>query len=66
MQLQDDLPALAAAGIWPVALSYDRRATVAAFAAARGITFPLLANAGSVAIRQLGLLKSAGQEARMG
>ena len=59
MQLQADLPALEAAGIWPVALSYDSQATVAAFAAARGITFPLLADEGSVVIRRLGLLNTA-------
>ncbi len=59
MQLQADLAALEAAGIWPVALSYDSRATVAAFAAKRGITFPLLADEGSVVIRQLGLLNTA-------
>lgn len=58
MQLQADLPALEVAGIWPVALSYDRQPIVAAFAAARGITFPLLADEGSVVIRRLGLLNT--------
>ena len=55
MELQAALPALEAAGVWPVALSYDSQPALAAFAAERGITFPLLADAGSVVIRQLGL-----------
>jgi len=59
VQLPADLPALGAAGIWPLALSYDSPATVAAFAAARGSTFPLLASARSVVIRQLGMLNTA-------
>jgi alkyl hydroperoxide reductase subunit AhpC len=56
VELQAALPALAAAGIWPIALSYDAPATLAAFARERGITFPLLADEGSVVIRRLGLL----------
>lgn len=59
MQLQADLPALEAAGIWPVGLSYDSPATLATFAAEGGVTFPLLADEGSVVIRQLGLLYTA-------
>lgn len=54
MQLQSDLPALEAAGIWPVALSYDSPATVAAFAAERGITHgavELRANASGPVVR---------------
>ena len=39
-----------------IALSYDAPATLAAFARERGITFPLLADEGSVVIRRLGLL----------
>jgi len=53
------LPALDAAGIWPVALSYDSQVTQAAFATERGITFSLLADEGSVVIRQLGMLNTA-------
>jgi hypothetical protein len=56
VELQAALPAMRAAGVWPVALSYDDRATLAAFAAERGITFPLLADEGSAVIRRLGLL----------
>lgn len=56
MELQGELPALLAAGIRPVALSYDTQATLAAFAAERGITYPLLADEGSLVIRRLDLL----------
>jgi hypothetical protein len=56
VELQANLPALERAGLWPVALSCDRRTVLAAFAAARGITYPLLADEGSVVIRRLGLL----------
>ena len=37
-------------------MSYDPVATLSAFAAAHGITFPLLSDEGSVVIRRLGLL----------
>jgi hypothetical protein len=54
-----------AAGVWPVALSYDERATLAAFAAEHGITFPLLADEGSAVIRRLGLLYLVGRDGRV-
>ena len=59
MQPPADLPVLEAAGVRPLALSCDRRADVAAFAAARDITPPLLADAGNVVIRRLGLPNTA-------
>jgi hypothetical protein len=57
--LQSQLPTLEADGIVPFAVSYDAVATLAAFAAARGITYPLLSDAGSAFIRALGILNTA-------
>ncbi len=54
--MQSQLPALAAHGIVPFALSYDAVATLATFAAAHGITYPLLSDEGSAFIRTLGIL----------
>jgi hypothetical protein len=54
--LQSQLPALAAHGIVPFALSYDAVATLETFAAAHGITYPLLSDEGSAFIRTLGIL----------
>jgi peroxiredoxin len=59
VELQAALPALRAAGIQPLALSYDNQTTLAAFAAERGITYPLLADEGSLVIRRLGLFHPA-------
>jgi hypothetical protein len=56
VQLQANLPRLAARGIVPVALSYDPTPVLAAFAEARGITYPLLSDEGSRVIRALGIL----------
>ena len=54
--MQSQLPILAANDIAPFALSYDPVATLAAFAEARDITYPLLADEGSTVIRALGIL----------
>ncbi len=59
MQLQADLPAPEVAGVRPVAPSCDRPAAVAAFVAERGVTSPLLADAGNAVMRRLGLLNTA-------
>ncbi len=58
MELQGNLPTLEASGIVPFALSYDTPETLRAFAAARGITYPLLSDEGSVFIRALGILNT--------
>jgi hypothetical protein len=59
VELQEHLPTLAAHGIVPFALSYDPVPVLAAFAAARGITYPLLSDEGSRLIRALGILNTA-------
>ena len=56
MQLQRTYPDLQRKGIGLAAISYDPPATLKAFAAARGITFPLLSDPGSVTIKAYGLL----------
>ncbi len=58
MELQGNLPTLEASGIVPFALSYDTQETLSAFAAARGITYPLLSDEGSAFIRALGILNT--------
>ncbi len=58
MELQANLPTLEANGIVPFALSYDSEETLAAFADARGITYPLLADEGSRFITALGILNT--------
>lgn len=58
MELQATLPTLAATGVAPFAVSYDPVAVLGAFAAARGITFPLLSDGGSRLIRALGILNT--------
>ncbi len=58
MELQANLPTLEASGIAPFALSYDSQETLAAFAAARGITYPLLSDEGSAFIAALGILNT--------
>ena len=52
------MPTLDTNGIVPFALSYDSQETLAAFAAARGITYPLLSDEGSRFIRELGILNT--------
>ena len=56
MQLQRGYTELQAKGIGLAAISYDPPATLKAFAEARGITFPLLSDAGSATIKAYGLL----------
>jgi hypothetical protein len=58
VELQANLPTLEANGIVPFALSYDFQKTLAAFAAARGITYPLLSDEGSAFITALGILNT--------
>lgn len=59
MQLQQSLADLRTRGIGLAAISYDAPATLQAFAAQRGITFPLLSDAGSATIRRYNLLNAA-------
>ncbi len=56
--MQSQLATLEANGIAPFAVSYDSIATLADFAAVRGITYPLLSDAGSAFIRALGILNT--------
>ncbi len=56
MELQRRLPDLTAAGILPLAVSYDPPDALAAFAAEHGIEYPLLADRGSRVIRRYGIL----------
>jgi hypothetical protein len=55
VELQGRLTELQKQGTSIVAVSYDPVETLAKFAAAKGITFPLLSDPGSVVIRQYGL-----------
>jgi peroxiredoxin len=56
VELQQAWPELDAAGVAVFGLSYDATKVLAGFAEKRGITFPLLSDEGSHAIRALGLL----------
>lgn len=56
--MQANLPTLDASGIVPFAISYDPISVLAAFAEARGITYPLLSDEGSAFIRALGILNT--------
>jgi peroxiredoxin len=56
VELQSIWPELERAGVALFALSYDAVPVLAGFAEKRGITFPLLSDEGSHAIRALGLL----------
>lgn len=58
MELQEGLATLTAHDVVPFALSYDPVGTLAGFAAAHGITYPLLADEGSRVIRTLGILNT--------
>ena len=55
MELQANLPTLEANGIAPFAISYDPVSVLAPFAAAHGITYPLLSDEGSAFIDRLGI-----------
>jgi hypothetical protein len=61
VELQGRAAELETQGLSIVAVSYDPVETLAAFAGARGITFPLLSDPGSAVIRQYGLLNEAGE-----
>jgi hypothetical protein len=56
VQLQRSLPDLTRRGIGLAAISYDAPATLSAFAESRGITFPLLSDAGSEVIKRFDIL----------
>ncbi len=58
MELQEQLTTLAANDIALFALSYDSVSILAAFATARGITYPLVSDEGSRFIRELGILNT--------
>ncbi len=58
MELQDRLEELTAAGMGVAAISYDSEDTLAAFAARRGITFPLLSDDDSAVITDYGILNT--------
>jgi peroxiredoxin len=55
VELQHDLPLLQHAGLGLAAISYDSAAVLADFASRKGITFPLLSDHESVAIRAFGV-----------
>jgi len=56
VELQEGWPTFERAGVAVFAVSYDDVATLRAFADKYGITYPLLSDEGSAAIRSLGLL----------
>ena len=56
MELQSRLEDLQDSGLGLAVVTYDPIATLADFAAARGIAFPLLSDEGSATIREYGLL----------
>jgi hypothetical protein len=56
--LQEAVADLETRGIGLAAISYDSPSTLKAFAEARGITLPLLSDAGSATIKQYGLLNA--------
>jgi hypothetical protein len=58
VELQGRLPELRSAGLGLAAISYDPVATLADFSARRGITFPLLSDAGSATIKRYGILNT--------
>jgi len=61
--LQGRLTELKAKGLGLAAISYDPVDTLAAFSRQRGITFPLLSDAGSATIKKYGILNPAPEEA---
>ena len=58
MELQGRLDQLKREGLGLVAVSYDPVPVLADFASRRGITFPLLSDAGSVVIKQYGIFNT--------
>ena len=63
MELQSRVKELQDKGLGLAAISYDPPATLADFSRRRGITFPLLSDAGSATIKQFGLLNGLPEEA---
>jgi hypothetical protein len=61
--LQGRLSELRAKGLSVAAISYDPVETLAAFSRQRGITFPLLSDAGSETIRRYGIFNTVVDEA---
>lgn len=59
MELQSQLKELRDKGLGVASISYDSVETLAAFSKQRGITFPLLADVGSVTIKKFGILNPA-------
>lgn len=58
MELQRHLDDIRSRGLGLAAISYDSPATLKAFAAKHGITFPLLSDRGSATIRRWGILNA--------
>ncbi len=63
MELQDQLEELEAEGLGAAAISYDSVEVLAAFARRHGITFPLLSDQDSAAIKAFGILNTVADEA---
>ena len=59
MELQGRLKELQTSGLGLAVISYDRPEILAAFSQQRGITFPLLSDAGSATIKAFGILNPA-------
>ena len=59
MELESQLKELRGKGLGLATISYDPVETLAAFAQQRNITFPMLSDAGSAAIKRFGLLNPA-------
>jgi len=62
VELQSQLDELTEAGIGVVAISYDSEEILSAFAARRGITYPLLSDDDSAVITAFGILNTVVQE----
>jgi len=58
VELQGRLPEIRKSGMGLAAISYDSVATLADFATRRGISFPLLSDAGSDTIKRYGILNT--------
>jgi len=58
VELQGRLPEIRKSGMGLAAISYDRVPTLADFAMRRGISFPLLSDAGSETIKRYGILNT--------
>ena len=63
MELQSRLKELGDKGLGVAAISYDRPEILADFSRRRGITFPLLSDAGSATIKGFGLLNTLAEDA---